>query len=355
MPWLGSGSRRPILEILMRKLAIAIMIAALLSALPATAQDFFRGKTIKLIAGSAVGASYDSYARLVASHMPRHIPGEPKIIVQNVPGAGGLLAANTLYNLAERNGATMGVLNRSTVLASIIGNEQARYKSEDFNWLGTAASFDDNAYLFVIRAALPYKTLEDLRTAATPVHVGNSGSPLISLLKYGLALNLKLIEGYGRTELDLAFERGEVDGIGIAYANLVARHPDWLGGGFIRPLVQFGRTERFAAFPDVPTAREAARNPEERGLIELAEASLRVAYPFALPPMVPPDRVSLVRRAFAATMIDPAYRDDVQRGRLDYSPKSAEEVQAMIASIAKMPASIIARYKEVIRSNQSGG
>ena len=258
----------------MRKLAIAIMIAALLGALPATAQDFFRGKTIRLIAGSAVGASYDSYARLVARHMPRHIPGQPKIIVQNVPGAEGLLAANTLYNLAERDGVTMGVLNRSTVLASIIGNEQARYKSEYFNWLGTAASFDDNAYLFVIRAALPYQTLEDLRTDAAPVHVGNSGSPLISLLKYGLALNLKLIEGYGRTELDLAYERGEVDGIGIAYANLVARHPDWLGRGQRR---RSRTTIASRSISGIERSHSKPRGPKTVPTVDTAEVALAIA------------------------------------------------------------------------------
>src|SRR5262249_1860973 len=153
----------------MRVFLVAITAASLVAAGNSSrAQDFYRGKTIKLVAGSQVGASYDSYARIVARHMPRHIPGQPIIVVQNVPGAEGLMAANNLYNLAERDGTTIGVLNRATVLASIVGNEQARFKSERFNWLGTAASFQDNAYLFVIRAALPYSDVESLRRSTAP-------------------------------------------------------------------------------------------------------------------------------------------------------------------------------------------
>jgi tripartite-type tricarboxylate transporter receptor subunit TctC len=335
-------------------LVAAVLAAAIGAPQHAQAQDFFRGKTIKLIAGSQVGASYDSYARILARHMPRHIPGQPRIIVQNLPSSEGLVAANSLYNLAERDGTAMGILNRSSVLAALIGNEQARYKAELFNWLGTPASFEDNAYLFVIRAALPYQTVEALRTAPTPLHVGNSGSPLITLLKHGLSLNVNIVEGYGKSELDLAFERGEVDGVGIAYANLIARHPHWIERKFIRSLIQFGRVQRFAAFPEVPTAREVARSAEERGLIELAEASLLIAYPFTLPPMVPPERVAIFRRAFTATMNDPGFRADVMKGKLDYSPKDGGEVQATIASMAKMSPETIARYKQIVLSNKAG-
>jgi tripartite-type tricarboxylate transporter receptor subunit TctC len=331
------------------------MLAALAAgaASPATAQDFYQGKTIKLIAGSMVGGSYDAYARIVSRHMPKFIPGNPKIIVQNMPAAEGLVATNSLYNLADKDGTVFGVLNRSTVLASIIGNEQARYKSERFNWLGTAASFQDNAYVFVIRSRLPYKTAEELRNAPAPVPVGNSGSPLVTLLKRGLDLNVRIIDGYGKSELDLAFERGEVDGVGIAYANLLARHPGWLTSRLARPLVQFGRIDRFAVFPDVPTAREVAHNAEDRDLIELAEASLLLAYPFALPPGVPAERVALIRRAFTATMNDPAYKEDLLKGKLDYSPRDGEGVQDSIARIAQMSPVTIARYKDIV-GNKSG-
>jgi tripartite-type tricarboxylate transporter receptor subunit TctC len=338
---------------LLHKSRLAVLSAILACvAVPAVAQEFYRGKTIKLITGSAVGASYDSYARILSRHMPRYIPGSPRIIVQNMPSADGLVASNNLFNLAEKDGTVMGVLNRSSIVTAVTGNLQARYKAEQFNWLGTTASFEDNAYLFVIRSSLPYRSVDDLRNIREPIHVGNSGSPLIELLKQALDLKVKLVYGYGKSELDLAFERGEVDGVGIAYANLLARHPDWLDRNIARVLLQFGRIERFARFPDVPTAREAARSDEDRGLIELAEASLLFAYPFALPPGVPHDRVVLMRQAFEKTMNDPAYKQEVLKGKLDYSPRGGEAVQAIIGRIAAMPPSIIARYKDI--SSKSG-
>jgi tripartite-type tricarboxylate transporter receptor subunit TctC len=330
------------------KFGLAVLSAVLACvAQPAAAQEFYRGKTIRLITGSAVGASYDSYARILSRHMPRYIPGSPRIIVQNMPSADGLVASNNLFNLAEKDGTAAGVLNRSSIVAAITGNPQARYKAEQFNWLGTTASFEDNAYLFVIRSSLPYRSVDDLRRVREPIHVGNSGSPLIELLREAFDLNIKLVYGYGKSELDLAFERGEVDGVGIAYANLLARHPEWLDKNIARVLLQFGRIERFSRFPDVPTAREAARSDEDRGLIELAEASLLFAYPFALPPGVPKERVLLMRQAFERTMNDPAYKQEVLKGKLDYSPQGGEAVQAIIGRIAAMPPSIIARYKNI--------
>jgi tripartite-type tricarboxylate transporter receptor subunit TctC len=150
-----------------------------------------------------------------------------------------------------------------------------------------------------------------------------------------LKLNLKIIEGYERNQLDIAFERGEVDGVGMAYANMVARHADWLSNKLVRPMIQFGRADRFGEFPDVPTARELATNDEDRALIELAEAPLLMAYPLAFAPGVPPSRVAAIRAAFTATVADPAYKEEIKKLKLEYSPKGGEEIQALVASIAR--------------------
>jgi tripartite-type tricarboxylate transporter receptor subunit TctC len=338
----------------MKIVACALLTAIIVcGARPAASEEFYKGKVIRLIVGSQVGASYDSYARSLARHMPKHIPGNPKIVVQNLPGAGGLLAANTLYNIAQRDGTTIGMLNRVTILAALVGNEQARYKAERFNWLGTAASFENNAFLFIIRSALPYKTVDDLRRPGPPLHVGESGSPIISLLKKVFHLNVSIIKGYGKGALDLAFERGEVDGEGFAYANLLARRPDWLKKKFIRVMIQFGHTKRFSAYPNVPTGQEIAATAQDRDVVELAESSLRIAYPFAMPPDVPPELVATMQRAFMQTMNDPAYRNDVTKGKLEYSPKDGIEVQRVIERVASMAPETIARYKDVISNTKS--
>ena len=284
----------------------------------ASAQDFYKGKSVKLIVGAAAGGGYDTHSRMIAKHMTKHIPGNPGIVVMNMPAAGGLVATNHVYALAEKDGSSIGLFNRYTILAGVLGNEQARFKVEEFHWLGTPASYSDNAYLFVIRSALPQKTVDDLRNANPPLSVGNVGSAPVRVLKEALGLNLKIIEGYkGSTELDLAFERGEVDGHTVGWANVLSRQPEWIEKNFIRPMIQFGRVDRLPALKDVPTAREVAATPEARALIEFTETPLMMAFPFAAPPGVPADRVVLLRRGFRDTMDDKTYQADVEKSKLE--------------------------------------
>lgn len=342
----------------MKRVLLVLAISIVLSAAGlsgASAQDFYKGKSVKLIVGAAAGGGYDSHSRLVSRHMTRHIPGNPGIVVMNMPAAGGLVATNHVYAIADKDGSAIGLFNRYSVLAGILGNEQARFKVEEFNWLGTPASYSDNAYLFVIRAALPQRTIEDLRNADPPLSVGNVGSAPVRVLKEALGLNLKIIEGYkGSNELDLAFERGEVDGHTVGWANMLSRQPEWIEKGFVRPMIQFGRIDRLPALKDVPTAREVARTPEDRALIEFTEAPLLMAFPFAAPPGVPADRVAILRQAFKDTMDDKAYQDDVAKQKLEFTPKFGEELQEIIASIARAPKSVTDRYNEIVGSRSGG-
>ena len=315
-----------------------------------TAQEFYQGKTVRLIIGSAPGGGYDAHARVLMRPMGRHIPGTPGIIVQNMPAAGGLAAANHVYNIAEKDGSVIGMVNRYVVLAAITGNDQARFKSEQFSWLGTTASFSDNPYLLVIKSTLPQQTIADLRNAKPPINAGTSGSDAVRIMNEALKLNLKVIEGYERNQLDIAFERGEVDGVGMAYANMVARHADWLSHKLVRPMIQFGRVDRAGEFHDVPTARELATNDDDRALIELAEAPLLMAYPLAFPPGVSPARVTMIRAAFSATVNDPAFKDEMAKMKLEYSPKGGEELQALVASIARALSTAIERYRAIVGS-----
>jgi tripartite-type tricarboxylate transporter receptor subunit TctC len=287
--------------------------------------------------------------------MSSHIPGNPNIVVMNMPAAGGIVATNHVYSIADKDGTAIGLFNRYSILAAILGNERARYKAEEFNWLGTPASYSDNAYLFVIRAALPQKTVEDLRKADPPLSVGNVGSAPVRVLKEALGLNLKIIEGYkGSNELDLAFERGEVDGHTVGWANMLSRQPQWIETGFVRPMIQFGRIDRLPALKDVPTAREVARTPVDRALIEFTETPLLMAFPFAAPPGVPANRVAILRKAFRDTMDDKAYQDDVHKQRLEFTPKYGEELQEIIAKMAHAPKSVITRYNEIVGSRSGG-
>jgi tripartite-type tricarboxylate transporter receptor subunit TctC len=329
-----------------------LLAAAILFAIadPAfAADDFYKGKTIRLQCGCSTGAGYDNHARILSRHMPKHIPGNPTIVVQNQPAAGGLATANHMFSVADKDGTEMGLLNRYTLLQSMLGVEQAKYKVEEFNWLGTTVSFSDNAHTFIVRADVAPKNIEDLRDPkAMPISVGNSGSALIRVIKEGLHVNMNIIEGYTNNDLDTAFERKEIDGHAISYLSMMLRAPQWIEKGFAKPMIQFGRETRLPQMPDVPTGRELARNPEDLALVRFAEAPLLIGYPFTLPPGVPADRVALMRKAFKDTMEDPDYRADVLKSKLELTPKYGDEVQAALSDMAKSPASAMKRYKDLL-------
>ena len=336
----------------MKRMFGACAIACLLSlaAMPVAAQDFYSGKIVRFNVTSAAGTSYDTFARTTVRHLERHIPGNPRVIVQNMPGAGGLVGTNHLYNLAEKDGTAFTMINRNAILQPIVGNKQARFKSAEFYWLGTPATYRDEPYVFVLHASKPYKTAEELRKAPAPLSIGNSGSVMVRLLNEALGFNVKIVEGYEKTALDLAFERGEVDGIGVGYTNLNARFQPLLDKKAITVLVQFGSEERSPALPNIPTARELAISPTARALLEFIEAPLSIAYPIAMPPGVPAERAALMRKAFQAAWEDPGYKADIEKQRLSYSPKFGERVQAEVASLSSASKEVIDRYLELAPS-----
>ena len=313
------------------------------------ADDFYKGKTIKITVGTAPVGGYDGHSRILARHLGRYIPGNPSIIVQNQPGGGGLQATNHIFVTAAKDGTEIGLFNRNTVLSGLLGIDQAKYKVEEFNWLGTTASFSNNAHLFVMTNAVPHKTIEDIRGDKLPsISIGNEGSALVRVLKEALGLNVRIIEGYKNDEIDLAFERGEIDGHTISWLSLMQRVPYWIEKGFARPMVQFGRSTRLPAIPDVPTARELAQGPENVALMLFAEAPLQMGYPFALPPGVPEDRVATLRKAFKDTLEDAEYRAEIEKAKLELTPKYGNEVQEIIAQISKSPAGAMQRYKKLL-------
>ena len=340
--------RHPVMQ------ATTLAFLAFATVSSATAEDFYRGKTIKLVVGASPTGGYNLYARAVARHMPKHIPGNPGIAVVNMPSGNGIAATNHVYNLAEKDGTVFGLFNRYTILLPVLGTEQAKYKPEEFNWLGTTASYSDNAYLFVIRAKLPQKDIASLRTAKPPLNVGNVGAAPIEVINEALKLNLKIIHGYTGDNLDIAFENGEVDGHTTGYANMLARKPYWLTNGIARPMIQFGRETRLPALPDVPTARELAETPEQLAMIKFVEAPLMIGYPFALPPGVPADRVAIMQKAFMDTMNDPEFKEDMLKQSLEFTPKDGKAIRDLVVQLEKTPAPVIKRYKELTGDRAPG-
>lgn len=322
----------------------------------ASAQDFYGGKVVKIVVGSSTGGGYDSYARLLARHMGRYIPGQPTLVAVNMPGADGIIAANHIYNLAEKDGTVFGTFNRYVVLLGLLGNKQARFDPEKFGWVGTTASYRDNAYLLVIRSSLPHRNISDLRNPQMPIHLGNAGTDVPAILREALGLNFRVVAGYkGSDDLEVAFERGEVDAHSSGWASIQSRHDDWIKNGFIRPMIQFGRIDRLAALPDVPTARELTTNAEDRALIEFAELPLLIARPFATPPGVPKERLEVLRAAFAKVMNDPQYLAEGAKQKLELTPMDGASVAKLVESITNAPPSVVERYKKALDGKMPTG
>jgi tripartite-type tricarboxylate transporter receptor subunit TctC len=343
-------------EFLMRALLRCLsLIAAACLCGPAGAEDFYRGKTINLIVGNATGGGYDAYARLLSRHMPKYIPGEPLIRVRNMPGAGGMAMSNHLYLQAPRDGLTIGMMSRANPIEPVLGNPAAKFKSEEFTWLGTSSSYEDDAYCIIVRADTPFKTIADAQKPGRAILLGalaagGTDTDIVLIAREVFKLNAQLVRGYNSAELNLAIQRGEVEGRAIGMSSIQTGLGDFLREGKLRFLVQFGHEQRWKVLPDVPTARELATNADDKALLELAELPFLMARPFLAPPGVPQEQAAILKTAFMQANADPDYRREAALMKIDVSPLSGDEIAKIVARIAKTPPAVVARYNAILHA-----
>lgn len=311
-----------------------------------TAEGFFSGKTITIVVGFEAGGGYDAYARLLARHMGRHAGGA-NLVVQNRPGAGSLVAANYLYNVAPKDGTAFGIVSSGVLFDPLFGNKAAQFEATEFSWLGSINREVSTCQLW---HTAPVKHFEETRT--TSVTVGGTGAGADShlfpqTLNAILDTKFKIVSGYpGATSVFLAMERGELQGIcGIYWSTLKAQRAEWLRTGTLRPLVQLA-LEKHPEFPEVPLVLDFARTPEERAALELVFAPMALARPFLGPSGIPADRLAFLRRAFEATMKDPEFKAEAERLKLEVSPMYADEVVALLRRLYQTPAGVVERAKE---------
>jgi tripartite-type tricarboxylate transporter receptor subunit TctC len=325
--------------------------------------DFYKGKQVNVIVGYGPGGGYDVYGRLVARHIGRHIPGNPNVVVQNMPGAGSLRAANHIYSAAPKDGTVFGIFARNMPLLGIIGgNPNVQFDARKFTWLGSSSSFVTDAYLMIVRADAPVKTIEDARKPGGPQLVlggtaeGATGNDVPVLLRDTLGINIRLIAGYTDSNaLFLAIDRNEIQGRTTDYSSIKTNRPDWLKpNSGMNVLLQFARTTRHPDFPNVPTARELARTDAARSLIELGELPYTLARPFAAPPGVPADRAKALQDAFIAVHKDPQLLEEAARLQLDITPISGDEILAHIERISKAPADQLDYIRKLLAENKGG-
>jgi tripartite-type tricarboxylate transporter receptor subunit TctC len=336
-------------------LALACLLAAAIG--PAWPEDFYKGKTITLLVGSAEGGGYDQYARLLARHMGKYIAGEPAIVVKNQPAAGGMAMANAMYATVARDGLTIGMMARDNPLEPLLGNTAAKFRPESFTWLGTSSRYDDDAFCLVIRADTSVTGIADLQRPGRPLifggqAAGGSETDIVLIAREVFKLNLQFIRGYrSSTDTLLALRRGEIEGRAITVSTLRKSMADWLERGMLRYLMQFGHETRWQGLPDVPSARELARTPEDKALLELAEIPFLMSRPFIAPPGSPPAQASILTQAFMQAHQDPDYLREAKEMQLDVSPMAGDEMQKLMTRIAQTPPAVIARYKAAVGSN----
>ena len=330
-----------------------IVAAACLAANAAAAQDaveaFYRGKTVTITVGSAVGGGYDTYARLVGRHLGRHIPGNPTIVVQNIPGAGSNKAASYVALQAPKDGTAIGAIQSGAILQPLISDQAIPHDPSKFVMLGSA---NRSVYLCVVRADAPVKTFQEAFDKEVIIGTSGEGATLrempIMLINV-LGVKLRIIGGYaGSREIIVAMERNEVQGMcGMDWSSLATQQRNWISSGFVRLLAQ----EDLQGHPEmnrmgVPLTISFAKTPEDRQVMEMIYSQNLFGRPYLVPPGTPPERVAALRQALAAMLQDPALLADAQRSGLDIGPMSGEELQALVARLYALPPRIIERAKQ---------
>jgi tripartite-type tricarboxylate transporter receptor subunit TctC len=332
--------------------AAILALAGLCSSTPASAQsvaDFYRGKTISMIIATAPGGDYDLRARLLARHLGRHIPGEPTIVPQNMPGGVGLQAANYLAVKAPRDGTVLHAIMQNMSAHQAMGGGGVEFDTRRFFWIGNTTNSPN-----VINSwyTTGIKTIQDVMTRE--LVVGAPGTATSSVY-YPKALNalagtkFKIVAGYpGGNPVNLAMERGEVGGRGSnSWASWKSTHPDWLKEKKIYILVQIG-LKRNPELADVPLMTELAKDEDGRAVLAFLSADTEITRAYVTTPEVPPERVEALRRAFDATMKDPAFLAEAAKTSMDISPSTGEEAQKVAEFIANTPASVLARTKDIL-------
>jgi tripartite-type tricarboxylate transporter receptor subunit TctC len=334
----------------MRTTALAFL--ALLGATAAQGQSvesFYRGRTISLVIGYSVGGGYDIHGRVLARHLGRHIPGNPGIIVQNMPGGGSLRAANYLYNAAPKDGTTIGVFSRGMAMEPLIGSSNTQYDSRKFTWIG---SITNEVSVCATSSASKVKTWDDL--LATPFTVAGEGSGsdpdiFATMIRNVFGAKLRLIPGYpGSAEMTLAIERGEVDGrCGWTWSSIKLQRPDWITGHRLNVLVQLA-SRRIPELADVPLLIEHATTARQRQIVDVILSRQAMGRPVVAPPGVPEDRKQALRLAFDATMADPDYIAEATARSLEVNPVGGADLDKLLDQLYATPPEIIAEVRAII-------
>jgi tripartite-type tricarboxylate transporter receptor subunit TctC len=334
-----------------RIVAAAALLLAFAPAAPAqSVADFYRGKTVELYIGYSVGGAYDLYARHLARHMGKHIPGNPSVVPKNMEGAGSLRLANWLYNIGPKDGTAFGTIGRGTGFDSLLGNTKAQFDATKFTWIGSA---NNEVSVCVAWHTSGITKFDDL--LAKPLIVGGTSSSADTdqfpkIANGVLGTKMRVITGYpGGNEVGLAMERGEVQGLcGWSWSSVKSTHQKWLNEKRFAILVQLA-LKKHPDLPDIPLITELAKNDEQRKILELIFARQVMGRPFVAPPNVPRDRAEALRKAFMDTMSDKDFLADAEKAQLEVTPVPGDQIEALVKELFATPPDIAKKAAAMLR------
>jgi tripartite-type tricarboxylate transporter receptor subunit TctC len=336
--------------------ALMLVLGTLAQASAADVDEFFKGKTVNLVVGYGPGGGYDIYARVLARHLGAHIPGNPIVVVQNMPGAASMTAANYLFNVSPKDGTFLGTFDMNMPLIAFMGgNSNARFEPQKFTWLGSLSNSKDDAFVLWARKDAKVKTVADLRSKDGPAltvgvtAAGATDNDIGVFLRDVLGLKIRLVSGYPSSNaISLAVENGELDGQLIGYVSTKIVKPAWIApDSTMHVLLQFARQTRLPELADVPMVRELATDKTTLQMIDTAEAPYKLARPVVAPPDVPSDRAQALQAAFRATSQDPEFLADAAKLQLEVSPVLADDAAKLIDNLAHTPPDVLQRLRDL--------
>jgi tripartite-type tricarboxylate transporter receptor subunit TctC len=327
--------------------AAVLAVGSATAAGAAPVDDFYAGKTVTFIVGGSAGGGYDTLGRAISRHIGQHIPGNPAVVVQNMPGAGGLVSMDYLFRTAARDGTVMALVENGPPLAPLFGVKEARYEPTKFNWLGTPSV---ETAVVLVWHTVPVNTLEDLKTRVTTMGASGTNSTqafYTRLVDAVLGTKMKAINGYkGLNDTFLAMERGEIDGTpSVFYSAISSTRPNWLPDHLAKAILQYG-PKRLNELPHTPFVPDLITAPDDKLLLQAAFAPLALGRPLVMPPGVPADRVAVMRKALADTLADPAFVAEAQKiGLVVNAPQTGEQLQNVIDQAYATPSRVVDRLR----------
>ena len=348
--------RAPIVTIAFFLLLSLVWHLGFAPAVQAQTDPFYKGKTIRIVVGSGSGEFYDRWARLFARYMGKYIPGHPEIIVQNMPGAGSIIAANYVYSVVKPDGLTLGVFLNSLYLDEVVGRKEVQFDMRKFGWIGSPVG---EAKILYMRADTPYTSVADIIKAKEPPKCGSTGTAdsgyiLTKILEETSGAKFNMVAGYpGGSDVDLAVEKGEVVCRGHNVSAHFGREPfnNWHNKGFDRHVIQTAR-KRDPQLLDTPTIYEIMdqyKTPDlSRRAAQVILAGGEFGRPILATPGTPPDRVNVLREGFAKALKDPELLAEAKKGRMDVDPSTGEELQALVKEVMDQPKEVIQRMKKIL-------